>query len=126
MPHSLIMIFAAASAVANQNASPDPTFLDTIRIVDVKPVEGELTFENRDGDARTIRVGDVLEEIDGARVEKISRSTLVLKRVVRGGDGQKGEALIVLRFDGSGETKVREYRTVPDVPLKAPPRPNDR
>ena len=103
---------------AAQEPSSDPDFLDTIRIVEAKPAEGELTFTDLEGDLRTLREGDYLEEVDGARVKKISRTTLVLTRVVRGGDGQEGEALIVVRFDRSGKTKVREYRTVPDVFLK--------
>ncbi len=127
MQHALILIMlvALASATAAQEPSPDPDFLDTIHIVEAKPAEGELTFRDLEGDLRTLREGDYLEEVDGARVKKISRTTLVLTRVVRGGDGQEGEALIVVRFDRSGKTKVREYRTVPDVSLKKPRSPND-
>ncbi len=125
MQHAVIMLVAVASATAAQESSLDPDFLDTIRIVEAKPAEGELTFRDPEGDLRTLREGDYLEEVDGARVKKISRTTLVLTRVVRGGDGQEGEALIVVRFDRSGKTKVREYRTVPDVSLKMPRSPND-
>ena len=127
MQHALILIMlvAVASATAAQEPSPDPEFLDTIRIVEAKPAKGELTFRDLEGDLRTLHEGDYLEEVDGARVKKISRTTLVLTRVVRGGDGQEGEALIVVRFDRSGKTKVREYRTVPDVSLKTPRSPND-
>ncbi len=125
MQHAFIMLVAVASATAAQEPSLDPDFLDTIRIVEAKPAEGELTFRDLEGDLRTLREGDYLEEVDGARVKKISRTTLVLTRVVRGGDGQEGEALIVVRFDRSGKTKVREYRTVPDVSLKTPRSPND-
>ena len=125
MQHALIMLVVVASATAIQEPSPDPDFLDTIRIVEAKPAEGVLTFRDLEGDLRTLREGDYLEEVDGARVKKISRTTLVLTRVVQGGDGQEGEALIVVRFDRSGKTKVREYRTVPDVPLKTPRSPND-
>ena len=121
----LMMLVAGSSATAASEPSADPDFLDTIRIVEAKPAEGELTFMDLEGDLRTLREGDYLEEVDGARVKKISRTTLVLTRVVRGGDGQEGEALIVVRFDRSGKTKVREYRTVPDVSLKTPRSPND-
>ena len=121
----LIMLVAGSSATAASEPSADPDFLDTIRIVEAKPAEGELTFMDLEGDLRTLREGDYLEEVDGARVKKIGRTTLVLTRVVRGGDGQEGEALIVVRFDRSGKTKVREYRTVPDVSLKTPRSPND-
>jgi len=119
------MLLTVASATAAREPSADPDFLDTIRIVEAKPAEGELTFTDTDSDVRTLRVGDYLEEVDGARVKKITRTTLVLTRVVSGGDGQEGEALIVVRFDRSGKTKVREYRTVPDVSLKTPRSPND-
>lgn len=126
MQHALIMLLTVASATAAQKkSSSDPDFLDTIRIVEAKPAEGELTFTHPESDLRTLRVGDYLEEVDGARVKKITRTTLVLTRVVRGGDGQEGESLIVVRFDRSGKTKVREYRTVPDVSLKTPRSPND-
>ena len=121
----IIMLVAVASATAAQEPSPDPDFLATIRIVEAKPTEGELTFTDLEGETRTLRVGDSVEEVDGAKVKKIGRTTLVLTRVVRGGDGQEGEALIVVRFDRSGKTKVREYRTVPDVSLKTPRSPND-
>lgn len=127
MQHALIMLLTVASATAAQKPSPDPDFLDTIRIVEAKPSDGELTFTDSESERHTLRVGDYLEEVDGARVKKITRTTLVLTRVVRGGDGQEGESLIVVRFDRSGKTKVREYRTVPDVSLKTPrpPPPND-
>jgi hypothetical protein len=121
---ALIMLVAVASATAGQEPSPDPTFLDTIRVVEVEPAEGELTFRDREGEIRTVHEGDVLEEVESARVEKVSRTTLVLTRVVRGGDGQEGEALIVVRFDSAGKTKVREYRTVPDVSPRTPRQPN--
>ncbi len=124
MLQSLIMTLAVVSAVATQTPSPQPTFLETIRIVDVKPADGELTFENAEGEEHTVREGDRLEEMNGVRVKEISRTTLVLTRVVRGDDGQAGESLVVVRFDRSGKTRVREYRTVPDVSL-SPPRRND-
>lgn len=125
MQHALIMLLTVASATVAQKPSSDPDFLDTIRIVEAKPAKGELTFTDLESELRTLRVGDYLEEVDGARVKKITRTTLVLTRVVRGGDGQEGESLIVVRFDRSGKTKVREYRTVPDVSLKTPRSPND-
>jgi hypothetical protein len=66
-----------------------------------------------------------LPEAGGAAIEEVGRSILVLKRILSGADGQKGEALIVVRFDRSGKTRVREYRTVPDVSRKAAP-PKER
>lgn len=124
MLQSLIMMVAVVSAVATQKSSPDPSFLETIRLVDVNPADGELTFTTVEGDERTVREGDRLEEADGARVKEVARTTLVLTRVVRGGDGREGEALIIVRFDATGKSKVREYRTVPDV-SSTPPRRND-
>lgn len=129
MQHVLVLIMLAASTPAagqkRQEPSPDPTFLDTIRVEEARPGEGELTFTDPEGELRTLREGDYLEEVDGAKVERISRTTLVLRRVVQGADGQEGEALVVVRFDGSGRTKVREYRTVPDVSPRTPRRRHD-
>jgi hypothetical protein len=69
-----------------------------------------------------------LPEAGGAAIQEVGRSTLVLRRIVSGADGQKGEALIVVRFDRSGKTRVREYRTVPDVSPRATPHkaPNEK
>lgn len=125
MLQSLVVIVAAIVATAPQENPPDPTFLDTIKVVESKPAEGELTFEDADGEPHTVREGDVFEGMHGTRVKEIGRTTLILTRVVAGADGQKGEALIVVRFDRSGKTKVREYRTVPDVSVKTPRPPND-
>lgn len=124
MLQSLIMMFAVVSAIAPQKSSPEPVFLETIRIVDVKPADGEFTFEDAEGEEHTLGVGDPLEQVEGAKVKEIGETILVLSRVVRGGDGQKGESLVVVRFDASGKTKVREYRTVPDVSSSPPPRNN--
>jgi len=122
---SLIMIVAVVSAAAGQESSPEPKFLETIRVVDVEPADGELTFENAEGERRTVHEGDRLDEAEGARVEHIGRTTLVLTRMVRGGDGQEGESLVVVRFDPSGRTKVREYRSVPDVSPTPPTSRNE-
>ncbi len=121
----LLTMTAAATPFPAQETSPDPDFLESIRIVEARPEKGEITFETPGGTSRTLEKGDLVEGVEGARVKEIHRRTLVLERVVRGGDGQEGEALIVVRFDRLGKTKVREYRKVPDVSLKAPPRPDD-
>ena len=127
MQHSstLLMVVAVASATAGQDTSPDATFLDTIQVVEVDPAEGELTYRDAEGELHTLREGDAIDEVGGARVEEIGRTTLVLTRLVRGGDGQEGEALIVVRFESSGKTKVREYRTVPDVAPRPSSGPSD-
>ncbi len=75
-----------------------------------------------DGKSYRLQVGDMLDEARGATLKKVRRSTLVLTRPVTGGDGQRGEALIVVRFDSSGKTTVREYWTVPAVPAPALPK----
>lgn len=116
MLHELLLT-VAFSAVQEQAPSD---FLERVRIVETRPAEGELTLVDPDGESRTLHKGDLLPEAGGATLEEIGRSTLVLKRVVSGADGQRGEALIVVRFDRSGKTKVREYRTVPDASLKSP------
>ena len=121
----LLTMMVAVTPLPWQETSPDPDFLESIRIVEVRPEKGEITFETPEGTSRTLEKGDLVEGVEGARVKEIHRRTLVLERVVRGGNGQEGEALIVVRFDRSGKTKVREYRKVPDVSLKKPHRPHD-
>ena len=95
----------AALSSAGQEPSPDPTFLDAIRVVETNPAENELTFEDPEGNIRTLRKGDVVDEVDGARVQSVSETTLVLTRVVTGGDGQEGESLVVVRIDSSGKNE---------------------
>jgi hypothetical protein len=117
------LLFAAAFFVVQEKAQSD--FLERIRIVETRPAEGELTLVDPEGESRTLHEGDLLPEAGGAAIQEVGRSTLVLKRILSGADGQKGEALIVVRFDRSGKTRVREYRTVPDVSRKAAP-PKER
>jgi hypothetical protein len=121
MVHPLLLV--SLLSVVSENAPSD--FLARVRIVEARPAEGALTFvdpEGPEGQVRTVREGEVLEEAGGAVVEDVGRATLVLKRAAAGADGERGESLIVIRFDRSGKTQVREYRTVPDVSRK-PPRP---
>ena len=122
MLQSLLLVVAAVAAAPLQETPPESSFLDAITVVDSKPAEGELTFEDADGEQHTVREGDL---IDGCRVKDIGRTTLVLTRVVTGADSHEGESLIVVRFDRTGKTKVREYRTVPDVSPKMPRPRND-
>lgn len=107
---------AAAFAIVQETAPSD--FLERVRIVETRPADGELTLVDPEGESRTLHEGDLLPEAGGAAIQEVGRSTLVLKRIVSGADGQKGEALIVVRFDRSGKTRVREYRTVPDASVK--------
>lgn len=124
MLHALLL--AAAVSIFEERGPSD--FLERVRIVETHPSEGELTLVDPEGESRTLHEGDLLPEAGGAAIQEIGRSTLVLKRTVSGADGRMGEALIVIRFDRSGKTRVREYRTVPDVSLKATPhkKPNER
>ena len=117
MFHGLLL--AAAFSIVQERAPSD--FLERVRIVETRPAEGELTLVDPEGVSRTLHEGDLLPEAGGAAIHEVGRSTLVLRRVVSGADGQTGEALIVVRFDRSGKTRVREYRTVPGVSLKATP-----
>lgn len=117
---------AAVSSIVQERAPLD--FLERVRIVETRPAKGELTLVDPEGESRTLREGDLLPEAGGAAIQEVGRSTLVLRRIVSGADGQKGEALIVVRFDRSGKTRVREYRTVPDVSPRATPHnaPNEK
>ena len=122
---SLLLITSSwlSSPVPKPPAQTETEFLEGIRIVDTSPSEGALTFVDLDGKSRTLEEGDVLEEAGGARIKDVGRKTIVLTRMVAGAGGEAGESLIVVRFDGSGKTRVREYRTVPDVSLsQAPPK----
>jgi hypothetical protein len=121
MLHALLL--AGAFSILQEQVPSD--FLERVRIVETRPSEGELTLVDPEGESRTLHEGDLLPEAGGAAIQEVGRSTLVLKRILSGADGQKGEALIVVRFDRSGKTRVREYRTVPDVSRKAAP-PKER
>ncbi len=104
------------------SSAPEPRYLDKVRVVSVRVSAGEVTFQTTEGASRTLREGDVLDEEGGAKLKNVTSASLVFTRPVAGPDGEVGEALIVVRFDGAGKTRVREYRTVGDV---SPPRPPD-
>jgi hypothetical protein len=101
--------------------SSDERFLETIRVVSARAREGEVVLATRDGARRMLREGDLLDE-EGATLKDVTSATLVFTRPVTGA-GESGSALIVVRFDASGKTKVREYRTLGDVAPPRPPRP---
>jgi hypothetical protein len=122
----LSLLFITSSWLSSTPAEPPQTrfeFLESIRIVGTSPSEGALTLVDPNGKSRMLEEGDVLEEAEGARIKSVGRTTIVLTRVVTGSEGETGESLIVVRFDGSGRTRVREYRTVPDVSLSQAPPP---
>jgi len=106
------------------SSSPEPRFLESIRVVSTRPSEGKVTLLAPDGARRTLAEGDPLEEEGGARLKAVTSATLVFTSRVTGGDGAAGESLIVVRFDASGKTRVREYRSVPDDVPSKPPRPD--
>ena len=92
---------------------PVSEFLSALQVKETNPAEGELTFVDPQGRSRIVHEGDSLPEAGGATVHEIGRSTLVLKRTVTGADGEKGEALVVVRFDGSGWASMACGRPVP-------------
>ena len=131
---SLLMTsWLVSPVVASQNTAEAATpvdenteFLLQVRILESRPEDGEIELLDPDGKPRLLREGDVLEEAGGARIKDVGRSTLVLSRAAEGIDGSSGESLVVVRFDETGKTRVREYREIPDVSLSEPRPPNDR
>jgi hypothetical protein len=99
-----------------------PRFLEEIRVVSARVDEGVVTFTTSAGALRSLHEGDVLEEENGAKLSEVTSSTLVFTLPVKGGDGEEGQARIVVRYDASGRTKVREYRSVGDVAQPRSPR----
>jgi len=95
-------------------------FLERVRIVGVQSARGEATILDPEGKLRTWTKGTLIEE-EGALVKQVTRAHLVLSRAVTGPRGEKGESLIVLRWDASGKVKLREYSTVSDAPLPVAP-----
>ena len=121
-PLSLPLLLSVLALQAS--SSPEPRFLESIRVVSARPSEGKVTLLAPDGARRTLAEGDPLEEEGGARLKAVTSATLVFTSRVTGGDGAAGESLIVVRFDASGKTRVREYRSVPDDVPSKPPRPD--
>ncbi len=107
-------------------SSAEPRFLEAIRVVSARPAEGDVTLVAPDGTELLVREGDLLAEEGGAKLKDVTSSVLVFTRQVTGGDGERGESIIVVRFNASGKTRVREYRTVGDVPTPRAPRPDSR
>ena len=108
------------------SSSVVPRFLEAIRVVSARPAEGEVVLAAPDGAELLLREGDVLAEEGGAKLKDVTSAALVFRRKVTGGDGEPGDSIIVVRFNLSGKTRVREYRTVGDVPTPKAPRPDSR
>ncbi len=118
----LIASLAVSGMSQGQADGAQARFLERIRVLGVQETRGEVTVLDPDGKSRTWQEGDRIAE-ENATVKKITRSTVVLTRIVEGSRGEKGESLIVLRFDATGKVKVREYSSVSDAPQPvAPPR----
>ena len=114
-------------ALTPQASSPvEPRFLEAIRVVSMRPAEGEVALVAPDGTDLLLREGDALAEEGGAKLKDVAASVRVFRREVTGADGERGESLIVLRFDAWEKTRVREYRTVGDVRNPRAPRPDSR
>ncbi len=109
---------------ARESSSVEPRFLEAVRVVSARPADGEVTLASPDGTELLLREGDLLAEEGGAKLKDVAASVLVFRREVKGAEGESGEAVIVVRFDPSGKTRVREYRTVGDVPNPRAPRPD--
>jgi hypothetical protein len=95
--------------------------LESIRVVSAR-LRGKVTPRSRRREADLVE-GD-FSRGGRAKLEDVTSATLVFTRRVTGGDGAVGESLIVVRFDASGKTRVREYRSVPDDVASKPPRPD--
>lgn len=113
-------ILLVSALQSSSPATSEPRFLETVRVVSVRASDGEVTLAAPDGRRLVLQKGDTLE-VEDARLKSVTTATLTFTRRVVGGGGEPGEALIVVRFDGSGKTQVREYRTVGDVSPEAPP-----
>lgn len=118
--HSISYAYSALALLLF--VSSPPRYLEQVRVVSARVSEKEITLEEPDGALRSLHEGDVLEEEGGATLESLTSSTLVFTRRVKGGDGEEGTSRILVRYDGAGKTKVREYRTVGDVSQPKPPR----
>jgi hypothetical protein len=122
LSYSALALVTVLSFQAQPVTPTKPRFLEEIRVVSARVDEGLVTFTASDGVLRSLHEGDILEEENGAKLTEVTSSTLVFTVPVKGGDGEDGEARIVVRYDGSGRTKVREYRSVGDVAQPRPPR----
>jgi hypothetical protein len=124
----LALTLAALLPCTGMNPQPDgpdgktqKRFFDKIRVLGVESGQGEVTVVDPEGKSRTWKKGDRITE-ENAVLDNVTRSLLVFTRNVEGPNGARGDSLIVVRFDASGKTKVREYSSVSDSPLpKAPP-----
>ncbi len=94
-------------------------FFERIRVLGVESGRGEVTVVDPEGKSRTWKKGDRITE-ENAVLDKVTRSLLVFTRNVEGLNGGRGDSLVVVRFDPSGKTKVREYSSHSDSPLPAP------
>jgi len=121
---SLLLIASlAVSGVSQEQADgAQARSLERIRVLGVHETRGEVTVLDPEGKSRTWKEGDRITE-ENVTVKEVTRSTVVLTRIVKAARGEQGENLIVLRFDATGKVKVREYSSLSDAPQPvAPPR----
>lgn len=107
-------------------SAAEPRFLEVVRVVSARPEKGDVRLATPDGTEIVLREGDLLAEEGGAKLKDVTSAVLVFSREVTGGDGARGESVIVVRFNAAGKTRVREFRTVGDVPAPRAPRPDPR
>jgi hypothetical protein len=123
LPNLLLTALLAWTGMALTPEGEAPArFLERIRVLGVEQARGEVTIVDPEGKSRTWNEGDRIDE-EAAVLKKVTRSTLVLIRTVEGAGGEKGESLVVVRFDSSGNVSVREYSSVSDAlrPVTPPP-----
>jgi hypothetical protein len=107
----------------SQSDGPDGNqarFFERIRVVEVESRREEVTVVDPGGTSRTWKKGDRIIE-ENAVLNKVTRSLLVFTRNVEGTHREGGNIIVVVRFDLSGRTKVREYSSQPDSPLSTAP-----
>ena len=116
------------SLIQSLRAAPpaEPRYLETARVVFARPERGDVMLAGPDGNEILLREGDRLDEEGGAKLKDVASAVLIFAREASGADGVTGESIIVVRFNATGKTRVREYRAVGDVPTPKAPRPDFR
>lgn len=122
MVTTLLMSALLLLPVLQTEGPSEKRFLEVVRILKARVAAGEVTLAEPDGGTRELSEGDVLDEEGGARLDEVAEGTLVFRRVVNGAEGGSGDAVIVVRYDATGKTRVREFKSVPDTLPEAPPR----
>ncbi len=123
-PNFLLAAFLAYAGIALKHTGDAPVrFLERIRILGVEQARGQVTILDPEGKSRIWKEGDRIDE-EAAVLKEVRQSTLILTRTMEGANGEKGESLVVVRFDPSGKVRVREYASVSDAPQPVAPPPD--